>query len=104
MDTFHRGTVVYKDGLRRVWGAVYRRADSDWVHAGGQGMHGVENGAFARFSHFFPQLSPAQRSAVGFPAVDSDYWTEDTIAAVGKRYSGIDWAPYRALLLGGSKL
>jgi hypothetical protein len=27
------------------------------------------------------------------------YWTEETIAAVGKRYEGVDWTPYRANLV-----
>ena len=28
MDTYHRGTPVFKDTMRRVWGAVWRRGDS----------------------------------------------------------------------------
>lgn len=116
MDTYHRGTVVYPEGVRRVWGAVWRRADSDWsvltslqphrqtlikgavadrVHAGGQGMHGVGNGAFGLFAHIFPRITPYQRTVVGFPSAGSDYWTETTIAEVDKRYPGIDWTEYR---------
>ena len=98
MDTYHRGTLVYPEGVRRVWGAVWRRADSDWGHAGGQGMHGVGNGAFALYAHIFPRITPAQRTVVGFPSVESDYWTPTTIAAVDKRYPGCDWTEYKARL------
>ena len=94
MDTYHRGTVVYPEGVRGVWGAVWRRADSDFVHAGGQGMHGVGNGAFARFAHIFPRISPYQRSVVGFPMPGADYWNADTVERVGARYPGVDMTPY----------
>ena len=77
---------------------MWRRADSDWVHAGGQGMHGVGNGAFALYAHIFPRITPAQRTVVGFPSVESDYWTPTTIAAVDKRYPGCDWTEYKARL------
>ena len=77
---------------------MWRRADSDWVHAGGQGMHGVGNGAFALYAHIFPRITPAQRTVVGFTSVESDYWTPTTIAAVDKRYPGCDWTEYKARL------
>ena len=58
-------------------------------------MHGVGNGAFGLFAHIFPRITAYQRTVVGFPALGSDYWTDATMAAVGKRYPGIDWAEYR---------
>ena len=94
MDTYHRGTIVYPEGVRRVWGAVWRRADADYVHAGGQGMHGVGNGAFGQFAHIFPRVSPYQRSVVGFPMPGVDYWNADTVERVGVRYPGVDMTPY----------
>ena len=93
MDTYHRGTVVYPDGVRRVHGVVWRRGDSDWVHAGGAGMH-AGYGSFGLYAHLFPRISPYQRSVVGFPMPGSDYWTAETIAAVGERYDGVDMTPY----------
>ena len=117
MDTYHRGTVVYPDGVRRVHGVVWRRGDSDWVHAGGAGMH-AGYGSFGLYAHLFPRISPYQRSVVGFPMpgecngrlgmivvvatltvgrllrTGSDYWTAETIAAVGERYDGVDMTPY----------
>ena len=39
---------------------------------------------------------PRQREAVGFPPPGSEYWTEETLAAVAMRYPKMDMAPYRA--------
>ena len=92
MDTYHRGTPVFKDTMRRVWGAVWRRGDSGWVQAGGAGMHG--DATLARFAPLLPRLTPAQRAAVGFPLPGNAYWTAETVAAVGERYQGMDMSPY----------
>ena len=41
-------------------------------------------------------LSPHQRTLLGFPAVDSPYWTEYTLDAVAERYGPmLDMSPYR---------
>ena len=43
-----------------------------------------------------PSLNPFQRTILGFPAVDSPYWTEYTLNAVAERYgSALDMTPYR---------
>ena len=47
-----------------------------------------------------PTFTPLQRRMLGFPAVDSRYWTPRTIAAVEERYPGIDIQPMRAALGG----
>ena len=102
MDTYHRGTPVYQDSMRRVWGAVWRRADSDWVQAGGAGMHG--DTSLGLFAPLLPRLTPAQRACVGFPLPGHEYWTAGTVAAVGERYEGMDMAPYLQALGGGGGL
>lgn len=50
---------------------------------------------------FLVGLSPVQRGLLGFPLPGDAYWTEDTVAAVGKRYAakapgeqGMDMTPY----------
>lgn len=92
MDTFHRGTPVYRDTMRRVWGAVWRRGDSGWVQAGGAGMHG--DATLSRFAPLLPRLTPTQRAVVGFPLPGNAYWTTDSVAAVGERYPDMDMSPY----------
>ena len=46
------------------------------------------------------KLTPFQRSVIGFPRPGSQYWNEETVEAVGKRYEkwGVDMTPYRMAL------
>ena len=45
-------------------------------------------------------MSPVQRGLLGFPLPGDQYWSEQTLAAVGKRYAGdegeesMDMTPY----------
>ncbi len=63
------------------------RLDAPWVQYGGP-WHGASPEHLA-------QLSPWSRSAIGWPMPGNRYWTEKNIAAVAKRYPGIDMHPYR---------
>lgn len=57
---------------------------------------GVIIGTCASRPWLIPSLSPYQRTLLGFPAVDSPYWTEYTLNAVAERYgSALDMAPYQ---------
>lgn len=39
-------------------------------------------------------LTPEQRATLGFPSVQDDFWTEQTIRAVGIRFPKMDMSPY----------
>jgi hypothetical protein len=58
--------------------------------------HGL---ATAWFKPLLPLLSPLQRTAIGWPGVGSEYWSEATLAGVANRYPDIDLTPYRERLL-----
>jgi hypothetical protein len=45
---------------------------------------------------FLERATPESRELIGFPPIDSDYWTDATLDAVAARYPGMDMAPYRA--------
>ena len=49
-------------------------------------------------NRFLEELTPDQRTVLGFPALSNSYWTADTIEAVGQRYKGMDMEPYRMAL------
>ena len=42
------------------------------------------------------RLSPSQRAVLGFPALSSRYWDEETVSATEARYQGaLDMSAYR---------
>eukprot|EP01050_Picozoa_sp_SAG11_P026115 SAG11_NODE_6140_length_1380_cov_1.430913_1_plen_71_part_00 len=43
---------------------------------------------------FIAAMSTPQRNILGFPPPGNRYWTPQTIAAVGDRYTGIDMSDY----------
>ena len=54
---------------------------------------------------FVAAMETPQRNILGFPPVGHRYWTPQSIAAVGDRYTGIDMADYeQGLSEGGARL
>ena len=49
---------------------------------------------FAINAPLLSALTPWQRSALGFPREDSEYWSPATLEAVGRSYPEVDMAPY----------
>ena len=47
---------------------------------------------------FMVDLSVEQRAVLGFPGPGDGYWDVETVEAVGRRYEGMDMAPYAAVL------
>ena len=90
-DTWHRGTAVKRDQLRRTLGVVYRRADAGWVQ-----FDTWTKDYRHKLRKAVPALSATQRTALGFPAPGSRYWNAHTREAVATRYPGIDMTPYAA--------
>lgn len=85
-DTWHRGSCMVAGAVRRTHHMVWRRLDAPWVQYGGP-WHGAS-------PEFLCQLSPWERSAIGWPLPGNRYWTASNCAAVAKRYPGVDMAPY----------
>ena len=52
---------------------------------------------FTLFGEYFcKELDPFQRSVLGFPPINSPYWTNQTIDLVERRYGGMmDMEPYK---------
>jgi len=104
LGCWHRGTPVNVRQTRRNHHLCFRVVDAEWV--GGSSDVGAPTSktlqAFSsstdndfNLTTFLAGLSPDQRTVLGFPAVDSTYWTPQTVEAVRRRYAGaIDMAPY----------
>ncbi len=94
-DTFHRSNDFSEPGLRRVMMHVsYRPAVAEW------GLYqGWASGGFsAEWHDFVQQANPRQLSVLGFPPPGHRFWTPATLEGVGRRYPGLDLAPWRAAL------
>jgi len=95
-DTWHRGTPVAQGALRLVQNMTFKKATSDWVSV----LHSGWAWSLYRAGHgpekLIAELSPDQRTVLGFPPPGHDYWTEQTLEAVEARYKpfGIDMTPY----------
>lgn len=93
MTTYHRGSrFLAPQGHRFSHHLVYQSPVMAWG-----GWRDIPRRADNHdMKRFIAGATPRQREALGFPPVDSQYWTEQTIAGVQARYPGLDAAPYSA--------
>ena len=103
-DTWHRGTPMRDGALRFALNVTFRKASAEWIST----LHTGWAWQLYRPSRLLNRLIAGadlpQRAVLGFPQPGSDYWCEETLAAVTARYGmyGFDPAPYRAAL-GGAR-
>jgi ectoine hydroxylase-related dioxygenase (phytanoyl-CoA dioxygenase family) len=91
MRTFHRGSrMLAKEGLRFAQNIGFKRSD---VTACGQETFQHEGGR-PEMDRFLERASPRERELAGFPAVGDPYWDASGVAAVSRRYPGMDMSPY----------
>jgi hypothetical protein len=91
MRTFHRGSALRaSEGVRFAQNIGFRRGDVTWA---GQETFQHEGGR-PEMDHFLEQATPRQRELAGFPPIGDPYWDRDSIAAVSRRYPGMDMTPY----------
>ncbi|HEX6346057.1 phytanoyl-CoA dioxygenase family protein [Umezawaea sp.] len=93
--TVHRGSAVRRPtGHRFAHFLNFHSARSTWLDKQGwPGSPAAPNGPAVR--RLVESASPHRRELLGFPAVDSDYWTEEALAGTAALYPGLDLAPYR---------
>jgi hypothetical protein len=92
MRTWHRASDITAEfGVRFSHHLVYRAA----AHAF-QGYHQwSQMGEKPELSRFIERARPRQREVLGFPPPGSEYWNDETLAAVGMRYPKMDMGPYQ---------
>ncbi len=100
-DTWHRGTPMTPGTLRLVQNITYRRAEAEWISTLHVGWAWLAYRKDKFLERLIARCSLDQRAVLGFPQPGSDYWCDETVAAVGARYGvfGMDMAPYREALL-----
>ncbi|HZQ26531.1 MAG TPA: phytanoyl-CoA dioxygenase family protein [Acidimicrobiales bacterium] len=91
MATYHRGSAMKAaSGTRFSHHIVWRRAGYEWM-----GFRAFpREGNTAEMKRFIEQATPRQRTVIGFPPPDHEYWNEATLAGVAARYPGMDMGPY----------
>ncbi len=96
-DTWHRGTPLRPGGFRLAHNMTFRRADCDWISTLHTGWAWKMYRRDKLMERLIAEATVDQRSVLGFPGPGSDYWCDETLAAVEARYGpfGMDMAPYR---------
>ena len=90
MRTFHRGTKFLNEGGRLGHFITYAPAAWKWL-----GIVGWSNRAIdPSFGKWVAAATPEERTLLGFPPPGHDYWDEETIEGVSKRYPDMDMTPY----------
>jgi hypothetical protein len=90
-DILHRGSDLTGAGRSRFsLLADYQVRGTTWG-----GKMAWPKQAPDRWAKFMPQCTVRQRDVFGFPRPGDPYWNEQTLADVGRRYPGMDMAPYR---------
>ena len=96
-DLWHRGTPLRHGRLRLAHNITYRKASAEWISTLHVGWAWSAYRPSKSFERLIAQASLEQRTVLGFPQPGSDYWCDETIAAVEARYGvfGMDMTPYR---------
>jgi hypothetical protein len=99
MRTFHRGTRIrVSRSRRRVHFVTFGpgRGDAGWIGYEGQTLwQGINHPAF---KELLVSGTPQQRPVLGFPKIESPYWSEETIRGVKARFPQMDMGPYEVAL------
>jgi hypothetical protein len=92
MRTWHRASAITAEvGVRFSHHFVWRSA----AHSFQGYQQWSSKGESEDLQRFIARATPRQREVLGFPPPGHPYWNDDTVTAVGMRYSGMDVEPYR---------
>lgn len=89
LDTWHRGTPLIDGKIRRCHNLLYKKSGCTWIN---QWNTGVARHMYSQQQTVEKLIAGAdmqQRTVLGFPAVNSSYWTEYTFAACKERYGAL---------------
>ena len=116
-DLWHRQTPVNSGKTRWTHNMVFARNDSEWcgqwqrsstyfMFGNSQNLSIYDHERTRQIEEMLWEMSPFQRSVLGFPAPGSSYWNDETLEAVGKRFEifGVDMTPYRTAFKRKNKL
>ena len=94
-DVYHRSVDITEPGQSRfMMHVAFRPAAMEWGGYQAWPFKGFQ----PAWHNWVRTATPRQLALLGFPRPGNAYWTEETIAGVGARYSGLDMTPWRAAL------
>ena len=91
-DVWHRGTPVKKGEIRFVINLLWKKKKCYWINTWNPGW--TKNMYYGYVEELFTNMSPLQRSILGVPLPNDDYWDEEKINLLKMRYPKIDINPY----------
>jgi ectoine hydroxylase-related dioxygenase (phytanoyl-CoA dioxygenase family) len=92
LDLWHRGTPVKKGKTRFVINLVYKKKECFWLNIWNPGW--TKKMYYGYMEDFITNLSPDQRTLLGFPKATDKFWTQEKIEQLTIRYPKIDIKPY----------
>jgi len=92
LDLWHRGTPVKKDKTRFVINLVYKKKECFWINTWNFGW--TKKMYYGYMEDFITNLSPDQRTLLGFPKEKDKFWNQDRIKQLILRYPKMDITPY----------
>ena len=92
LDLWHRGTPVKKDKTRFVINLVYKKKECFWLNIWNPGW--TKKMYYGYMEDFITNLSPDQRTLLGFPKATDKFWTQERIEQLILRYPKMNITPY----------
>lgn len=101
LDTWHRGTPIKEGKIRYVQNLVFKRKNADWVLNWNSSVARKMYQQNKIVEQLIVNSTVEQRTVLGFPDLNSKYWTEKTLLNVEARYKNtpFDIMPYRNALI-----
>ena len=91
-DIWHRGTPVKEGKIRFVINLLWKKKECYWINTWNPGW--TKNMYYGYVEELFTNMSPLQRSILGVPLPDDEYWDEGKLKLLKMRYPKIDINPY----------
>ena len=90
MRTFHRGTKIQGNCGRLGMFVTYAPRACNWLGIVGWSLEAPRE----EFAQWIERVGVEERNAIGFPAPEDAYWTDETRAGIAARYPHMDMSPY----------
>ena len=92
LDVWHRGTPVKIGKIRNVMNLVWKKRNCYWISQWNPGF--IKKMYYGILEKMITEMTPLQRSVLGFPLPGDKYWTPKNIKHLRYRYPKIDIGPY----------
>tara|TARA_B100001175_G_C19489512_1_gene631820 strand:- start:1024 stop:1977 length:954 start_codon:yes stop_codon:yes gene_type:complete len=91
-DIWHRGTPVKEGEVRFVINLLWKKKKCYWINTWNPGW--TKKMYYGYVEDLFTNMTPLQRSVLGIPLPDDEYWDEEKLELLRMRYPNMDIKPY----------